>query len=130
MSNTDISKIHEGRNVKRFREMAGMKQESLASSLGEDWNQKKVSLLEQKESIEPDLLNQVANLLRVSPEAIRNFNEEAANHFFNTFYDQSGFNFQCSFNPLDKVMELYERLLQSEREKVQFLEKQLTETRI
>lgn len=44
-------KIHQGRNVKRFREMLGIKQEALAYALGEDWNQKKVSLLEQKDAI-------------------------------------------------------------------------------
>lgn len=50
-------KIHQGRNVKRFREMLGIKQEALALDLGDDWNQKKVSLLEQKEIIEEPLLN-------------------------------------------------------------------------
>lgn len=35
-------KIHQGRNVKRFREILGLKQEGLAMELGEDWNQKKV----------------------------------------------------------------------------------------
>ena len=30
-------KIHQGRNVKRFREMQGIKQEALAFDLGEDW---------------------------------------------------------------------------------------------
>ena len=48
--------IHQGRNVKRFREMLGIKQEGLALALGEDWNQRKISLLEQKELIEPELL--------------------------------------------------------------------------
>ncbi len=52
--------IHQGRNIKRFREMMGIKQEALALELGDDWNQKKISLLEQKEVIEPDLLEQVA----------------------------------------------------------------------
>ena len=117
------NKVHEGRNVKRFREMLGIKQETLAASLGEDWTQKKVSLLEQKETIEPDILDQVAKTMKIAPEAIRSFSEEAANHFFNTFYDHSGFNYQCTFNPLDKVMELYERLLASEKEKVELLEK-------
>ena len=117
------NKVHEGRNVKRFREMLGIKQETLAASLGEDWTQKKVSLLEQKETIEPDILDQVAKTMKIAPEAIRSFSEEAANHFFNTFYDHSGFNYQCTFNPLDKVMELYERLLASEKEKVEMLEK-------
>ena len=95
----------------------------LASDLGHDWTQKKVSLLEQKETIESEILDQVAKILKVSPEAIRSFSEEAANHFFNTFNDHSGFNYQCTFNPLDKVVELYERLLASEREKVEILEK-------
>jgi transcriptional regulator with XRE-family HTH domain len=123
MTPTDMPKVHEGRNVKRFREMLGIKQEVLAADLGQDWTQKKVSLLEQKETIELEILDQVAKILKVSPEAIRNFSEEAANHFFNTFNDQSGFNYQCTFNPLDKVVELYERLLASEREKVVILEK-------
>jgi hypothetical protein len=38
-------KIHQGRNVKRFREMLGIKQDALAFDLGEDWNQKKISML-------------------------------------------------------------------------------------
>jgi transcriptional regulator with XRE-family HTH domain len=123
MTPTDMPKVHEGRNVKRFREMLGIKQEVLAADLGQDWTQKKISLLEQKETIESEILDQVAKILKVSPEAIRSFSEEAANHFFNTFNDHSGFNYQCTFNPLDKVVELYERLLASEREKVVILEK-------
>mgnify|MGYP001551983140 CR=1 FL=1 len=51
MINADMPKVHEGRNIKRFREMLGIKQEALAAGLGEDWTQKKVSLLEQKETI-------------------------------------------------------------------------------
>ena len=47
--------IHQGRNIKRFREMLGIKQEGLALELGDDWNQRKISLLEQKEVIEPAL---------------------------------------------------------------------------
>lgn len=33
--------IHQGHNLKRFREMLGIKQEALALDLGDDWNQKK-----------------------------------------------------------------------------------------
>ena len=60
-----MPKVHEGRNVKRFREMLGIKQEALAAGLGEDWTQKKISLLEQKETIEPGILDQVAKILNV-----------------------------------------------------------------
>lgn len=116
------NKVHEGRNIKRFREMLGLKQEGLAFELGSDWNQKKISLLEGKETVELEILEQVAKVLKVTPEAIKNFSEEVANNFVNTFHDQSGFNFQCIFNPLDKVIELYERLLASEKEKNDLLQ--------
>ena len=126
--------IHEGRNVKRIREMLGIKQEALALELGDDWNQKKISLLEQKEVIEPQLLEEVAKALKVPVEAIKNFDEQRAiNIFSTTFNDNSAVvNNNPVFNPIEKWMEvieenkkLYERLLQSEREKVMLLEKML-----
>jgi transcriptional regulator with XRE-family HTH domain len=123
-------KIHQGRNIKRFREMLGIKQEAFATELGEDWNQKKVSLLEQKETIEDDLLQQVAKVLKVPVEAIKNFDEQAAIVYFNTFNDNSLSNsngafsaYQCTFNPIDKIVELYEALVKSEKEKVEMLER-------
>jgi transcriptional regulator with XRE-family HTH domain len=125
-------KIHEGRNVKRFREMLGIKQDALAHELGEDWNQKKVSLLEQKESIEAPLLQQISAILKVPVEAIQNFDEEqAVNVIANTYTFQdfkdnavaSGFNYQPSFNPIDKMVELYERMLQQQKEMIEKLER-------
>ncbi len=50
------TKIRQGRNVKRFREMLGIQQEALAYELGEEWNQKKITLLEQKEEVDTPLL--------------------------------------------------------------------------
>ncbi len=34
-------KTHHGRNIRRFIEMHGIKQESLALDLGDEWNQNK-----------------------------------------------------------------------------------------
>ena len=119
--------IHQGRNVKRFREMLGIKQEGLALDLGEDWNQRKISLLEQKEIIEPELLEQVAKLLKVPVEAIKNFDEDAAvNIIANTFNDEAAAyaqNYKCNFNPIDKIVELYEALVKSEKEKIELMQK-------
>lgn len=127
-------KIHQGRNIKRFREMLGIKQDALAVDLGDDWNQQKISLLEQKESIDEDLLSQVSKVLKVPVEAIKNFDEELAINNINSFYDNSAFNFQCTLNPIDKWLEaidknekLYERLLQSEKEKNELLQKLLND---
>ncbi|MGN7786849.1 helix-turn-helix transcriptional regulator [Niabella sp. 22666] len=119
--------IHQGRNVKRFREMLGIKQEALALDLGDDWNQRKISLLEQKEEIDDPLLKQIADVLKVPIEAIKNFDEEAAISYINTFNDNSkgDFNYHCTFNPIDKIVELYEKLVASEKEKVELLQKLL-----
>lgn len=113
--------------------MLGLKQEGLAYELGDDWNQKKISLLEQKEEIEPDILEQVAKVLKVPVEAIKNFDtEQAIQNINNNFHDNS---IQNQFNPLEKIIELYEvkivslyeRLLQTEKEKVEMLQKMLSE---
>ena len=140
MTETTERKVHQGRNVKRFREMLGMKQEALASELGEDWNQKKVSLLEAKEEIEPELLEQVAKVLKVPSEAIKNFDELAAiniisNTFHNNSHDHSTFhalNVSPTFNPIDKVVQLYdekialyERMLKDKTEMIEKLEQML-----
>ena len=126
--------IHQGRNIKRFREMLGLKQEALALELGDDWNQKKVSLLEAKEEIEPQLLEQVAKVLKVPREAIENFDEEAALTFIgNTFnnHDNSAtvngyiVNYTPSFNPIDKMVELYERMLKDKTDMIERLEQML-----
>jgi len=130
--------IHHGRNIKRFREMLGIKQEGLAFELGEEWSQKRVSLLEQKEIVEQEILDQVAQILKVPTEAIKNFDEDKAlNVISNTFnsHDSStmnAVNVNPTFNPLDKLIEsydenrkLYERLLASEQEKVELLKRLL-----
>lgn len=110
--------------------MLGLKQDALALALGDDWNQKRVSLLENKEVIEPEILTEVAKALKVPEEAILNFDEEKAIHNIQNNYDNAVIhggptvNYNCTFNPIDKLVELfeenkslYERLLQAEKEK-------------
>jgi transcriptional regulator with XRE-family HTH domain len=101
----DKRTIHQGRNVKRFREMLGLKQEALADQLGGDWSQKKISMLENKEIIDAASLDELAAALKVPAEAIKNFSEEAAvNIIASTVYnhDQSASVF---FNPVFNSME-------------------------
>lgn len=130
-------KIHEGRNVKRFREMLGIKQDALAYELGEDWNQKKVSMLEQKETIDETLLEQIAAVLKIPTEAIHNFDEERAiNIISNTVNNNDNasgnslFNYYPTINPLDQIIQLheekialYERMLKEKEEMMLRLEK-------
>jgi hypothetical protein len=87
----------------------------------------KISLLEQKETIEPEILEKVAKALNVPVEAIENFSEESVFNNYNTFNDHSAlnatmgyYNYQPTFNPIDKVAELYES-------KIELLERMLKE---
>ncbi|GAE64203.1 helix-turn-helix transcriptional regulator [Chryseobacterium indologenes] len=128
-------KIHQGRNVKRFREMLGIKQEALALDLGDDWNQKKVSLLEQKEIIEDPLLKRISEVLKIPVEAFRNFDEEqAVNIISNTFGEHAfsnSFNYgTINFHPIEKIVQLhdekialYERMLKEKDEMMVRLER-------
>ncbi len=131
---TPTKRIHEGRNVKRFREMLGIKQEALAFELGEEWNQKKISILEQKERIQTPVLEQVAAVLKLPVEAFMNFDEEqAVNIISNTFDNGSilnGINYNPTFQPIDKIIELheekialYERMLKEKEEMIARLER-------
>ena len=138
MNTIPTKKVHEGRNVKRFREMLGIKQDALAANLGDDWNQQKVSLLEQKETIDDPVLQQVAAALKIPAEAIQNFDEEqAVNIIANTFSLDNGSIFNAHntnpvFNPVEIILKLheekialYERMLKEKDEMMARLEKLL-----
>lgn len=74
----------------------------------------------------------------VTPDAIENFSEKAVFNIIKTFNDNSSYNGAWSsnpifsFNPIDKLIgvykenkKLYERLLEAEKSKVEYLEKLL-----
>ncbi|MCR4033629.1 MULTISPECIES: helix-turn-helix domain-containing protein [Flavobacterium] len=117
-------KIHQGRNVKRFREMLGIKQEALAYDLGEEWNQKKISMLEQKDVIEENLLRQISNSLKIPVEAFQNFDEEQAVNLIScSFSDNAMFNNRIEVfnnNPIEEIKKLHE-------EKIALFERMLKE---
>ena len=107
-----------------------IKQDALAFDL--DMSQQAISLLEQKETLDAHVLEKVAKILGVPEDAIKSFSEETAVPYFNTFNDSSFANSNgafspsnCTFHPLDKVVELYERMLQIEKEKNELLQKLL-----
>lgn len=123
---------HIGRKISRIRELRDMKQEALAQALG--ISQQTISAIENSETVEEERLVEVAKALGVTVDAIKNFSEEAAINYFNSFNEavhnsHFGNNNHCTFNPLDKLMEtveenkkLYERLLQAEKDKIEYLE--------
>lgn len=124
---TDTKPKHIGRNIGRLRELRGIKQDALAFAIGV--SQQTISHIENSETVDEEKLLLIANELGVTPDAIRNFSEEAVFNFFNSFNDADFSNSNgafgsvaCTFNPLDKLIEayeenkkLYERLLEAEK---------------
>jgi hypothetical protein len=112
--------------------MLGIKQDVLAAELGDDWNQQKVSLLEQKESIDAAILKQVSDILKIPVEAFQNFSEEAAINIISSSFDNGsvGINYYPTFHPIEKLIQLheekialYERMLKEKDEMMSRLEK-------
>ncbi|WP_294231880.1 helix-turn-helix transcriptional regulator [uncultured Chryseobacterium sp.] len=141
-------KIHQGRNIKRFREMLGIKQEALAFDLGKDWNQKKISILEQKGVVEEALLKKISEVLNIPVEAFQNFDEEQAINIIantvTTVNDQATgqlYQIHSTIDTSEKWLEalaeirklneektaLYERMLKEKEEMMERLERLIGE---
>ncbi|WP_214226676.1 helix-turn-helix transcriptional regulator [Pedobacter sp. B4-66] len=129
--NTDLFKpLSIGRKIEKIRKLRDISQQALAKELG--MTRQGISKLEKSETIEDEKLDQIALALGVTSEGIRDFNQEAALN--NYFYEQNNsvINYQVN-NPLDFCMSLveenkslYQQLVQSEREKVEMLQKMLS----
>jgi len=115
-------KPHIGRKIYQIRVLRGMKQDALAFEMGV--SQQLISKIEQSETVDEDLLMKIAEILGVTKEGIEAFSDESIFNNINNFHDNS---IQNNINPIDKIVEVYERLLASEREKVEILEKLLKE---
>ncbi|WNM20235.1 helix-turn-helix domain-containing protein [Flavobacterium capsici] len=124
--NTITKPQHIGRNISRIRELRGIKQETLAIAIGV--SQQTISNIENSKDVEEIKLEQIAKELGIKVEAIKNFSDEALFNYFSHFFDNSteqvNYN-NFSFNPLNKIIELYEQLLQAEKKKNEYLEKLL-----
>ena len=125
---------HIGRNISRIRELRGMKQEALAAAIGV--SQQSVSNIEGSEIVDEEKLNAIAEVLGVTADGIKNYSDEAVFNIIgntvNNHDNASFFQYQPTFNPLDKLVEayeenkkLYERLVQVEKDKNEYLEKLL-----
>ena len=122
---------HVGRNLQRIRVYLGMKQEALAADLGV--NQQVISKIEKQEEIEEGFLKRIAEVLGISEEVIKDFDVEKTifniNHHnykdANISEGATTYAIVQQMNPLEKIVELYERLLKSEQDKIEILKKHM-----
>jgi len=116
---------HHGHNIKRWRNILDMKQESIAHALG--MTQQNFSLLEQKQKIDDPTVEKVAKEMNISAELIKNFDERDTIHFvLSTFHDNSNSVLSNpKINPIDKIIELYERIIYEKNEEIDLLKQLL-----
>ncbi len=139
MGNSDkTKKVHHGHNVRRVREILGVKQGALAIML--DMSQQTLSYKEAKEIIEDETLEKISQALKVPIDLLKNFDEDVTTIIIenNKIETNNGTGFvgqdysTQTHNPIDKIIELanektilYERMLELEKEKIAWLEKLL-----
>ena len=111
-----------GTSIQRIREIKGIKQVNLAKSL--QITQQRLSQIEQSDEIDDRMLQSISEALETTTDAIRNFKEEYAINNFNNFATNGqSINYQIVMT--DKLIEVYEKLLQEKDKKIKFLEEQL-----
>ena len=126
-----VNKGNQGANVRRWREWRNIKQEVLAEMIGV--SQATMSGIEKKETIDPETVDKIAKALDIPVEAITELAKENTVNIFSGSGNQQNQNtgqienqtVAPTFNSIDKVAELYERLLKSEQEKISLLQEVL-----
>ncbi len=137
-----IKRTHHGHSVSRIRRSQGMKQSTLGELLG--ISQQAISDYEQKQVIDDSMLEKIAAALSISPEIIKNLEDDPLTLIFENKVENNTFennnkaisytgnysvedNSTNQFNPLDKIAELFDHLLEFEKEKIALLERILKE---
>lgn len=128
--------IHHGRNIRRWRKRKGIKQIVLADLLHK--SQAAISKYENTKEIDDDTLRHFANALEVPFESLKYMEENAEMVVFenitnnkyvgandNISYGNNNDNYVNINNPIEKITELYERLLKEKDEKYAALEQRL-----
>ena len=141
-----IGRVHHGRNIRRTRIEKNMNQEGLSELV--HLSQPAVSKYEKMKVIDDEMLQRFARALNVPFDYLKTLEEDAQTVVFenNTVNDSEqntgGANISMgivksdtedsindsrvnNFNPIDKITELYERLLKEKDEKYAALERRL-----
>ncbi|HUN03612.1 MAG TPA: helix-turn-helix transcriptional regulator [Niabella sp.] len=120
--------VHMGRKIERVRRLRGMTQTELGEAL--NISKQAVSKMEQTEHIDDERLNGIAAALGVTVEGLKKFNEETVLYNTINFYENCGVKTSAvsnnhTFNnfPIEQAIEMFEKLLQKEREKYEEVKK-------
>ncbi len=119
--------IHIGRRIEQVRRLRGITQTELGELLG--ITKQAVSKMEQTEKLNDERLKEIASALGVTVEGLKNYHDRTVLHNTNNFYENCGVKTSNGNNhtfnnfPLDKTIEIFEKLLEQERRKFESLKK-------
>lgn len=106
--------MHVGRKITKLRELKGIKQEDLAKLM--KISQQAVSKLENKSEIDDETLKKIAESLGYTLEGIKEFNPDALIQSINQHCGNVNVAETLHINPLDKIIELYDKMLKEKDE--------------
>ncbi len=135
-----MTQVHQGHNIRRARMEKGLTQEALADKVC--ILQPSISKYEQAKDIPEEILTRFAKALDVPVEYLKTAEEDVPMVVFEnvTNYENAGSNANIGatvnvedinnndnkvVNPIDKITELYERLLKEKDERYAILEKHI-----
>lgn len=129
METIDRVRIHHlGRKIERVRRLRGMSQTELGQLLG--ITKQAVSKIEQNETIDDERLDQIASALGVTVDGLKEYNEETILYNTNNFYENCGVKTAVGNNqtlnnfPIEQAIELFEKLLDKQKEQFDTLKKE------
>jgi transcriptional regulator with XRE-family HTH domain len=109
--------MHVGKNISKIRELLGIKQESLALIL--KISQQTVSKIEQTANLREQTVERIAKALNVSPNMLLQYNEQLLIDFIKgTVKQDIQIDSIGHLLLLEKIIELYERLLKAKQETI------------
>lgn len=115
---------HLGNNVARLRGYRQMPQKEIAAKL--NITQQDYSKLEKKEMIDDDWLERIAEALGFPVELIKQLDNTTSAFSYNQQGGNTGVTFNQYTNELDKIVELYERVIKEKDETIELLKSMIS----
>lgn len=119
--------MHIGHNIKRIREIQGIKQEAFGQLCRNRYSQQRISDFENMVALDEPLLEELATALGVTPDFVKSFKDENViyniqhSHTFNDHSTNSSQHSQPTYNNdgSDKLVALLEKFIEEDRIKTQ-----------
>lgn len=116
--------MHIGHNIKRIREIQGIKQEAFGQLCRNRYSQQRISDFENMVALDESLLDELATALGVTPDFVKSFKDENVIYNIQNNQDTSSSNQQYNYPTIhndgaDKLVALLEKFIEEDRIKTQ-----------